>query len=229
MCLLCKLNNMLKKKYNLRIYKLYSNGMDIQNLKNLIICKNCNDFSNLHYLYNLESLCCPNSNILFIPKELINLKILSCRYTNISYIPKELIKLESLYCGFTNISYIPKELINLKSLSCENTHISSIPKELINLNWLYCANTEIYNIPFELYNLQNIVFTVDEIIGNIIIPNHILIRININKNNKIRNKLKKIIYKFRRIKQFKILWKIAEYYTAKKYSPNNILKYIKLD
>jgi hypothetical protein len=30
-------------------------------------------------------------------------------------------------------------------------------------------------------------------------------------------------------KTLPILWKIAEYYTAKKYSPENIFKYINLD
>lgn len=34
---------------------------------------------------------------------------------------------------------------------------------------------------------------------------------------------------FRWVKKLPILWKIAEYYSAKKYKPENILKYIKLD
>ncbi len=34
---------------------------------------------------------------------------------------------------------------------------------------------------------------------------------------------------YRKYKRIQILWKIAEYYSAKKYKPGNILKYIKLD
>lgn len=39
-------------------------------------------------------------------------------------------------------------------------------------------------------------------------------------------KIIKIQEEWKRYKRMKILWKIAEYYMSKKYSPENILKYI---
>ena len=41
--------------------------------------------------------------------------------------------------------------------------------------------------------------------------------------------INKIIKWYKHHKKIKILWKIAEYYTKKKYSPENIIKYINLD
>lgn len=45
---------------------------------------------------------------------------------------------------------------------------------------------------------------------------------------KIQSQIK-IFNLYKTYKKNKILWKIAEYYTAKKYSPKNILKYINLN
>lgn len=45
---------------------------------------------------------------------------------------------------------------------------------------------------------------------------------------KIQSQIK-IFNLYKKYKKNKILWKIAEYYTAKKYSPEKILKYIDLD
>ncbi len=61
-------------------------------------------------------------------------------------------------------------------------------------------------------------------------PNYKLIYYQNHYKNDI-DKLKKIQrlyrqYKWNKIKN--ILWKIADYYTARKYSPNNILNYITL-
>lgn len=48
------------------------------------------------------------------------------------------------------------------------------------------------------------------------------------KLHKIQSKIK-IFNCYKKYKKNKILWKIAEYYTKKKYSPENILKYINLN
>ena len=45
---------------------------------------------------------------------------------------------------------------------------------------------------------------------------------NINKINRIQN-----WYRF--WKRQPVLWRIADYYTARKYAPENILKYVSLD
>ena len=45
--------------------------------------------------------------------------------------------------------------------------------------------------------------------------------------SEIKNWLKRML--FLRSKRFNVLWKIAEFYTIKKFSPKNVLKYITLD
>ncbi len=59
-----------------------------------------------------------------------------------------------------------------------------------------------------------------------------IIQETINCKETIQYKTKqinKIISWYKNIKRFVILWKIAEYYTAKKYQPTNALKYINLN
>ena len=51
----------------------------------------------------------------------------------------------------------------------------------------------------------------------------------LNKFNKIKHGFVKFVKIYKHYKHFKILWKIAEYYTKRKYSPNNILMIINLD
>ena len=48
-------------------------------------------------------------------------------------------------------------------------------------------------------------------------------------NDCIYDNIEKIKYWYFKHKRNKVLWKIAEYYIAKKYKPDNILKYIDLD
>lgn len=48
-------------------------------------------------------------------------------------------------------------------------------------------------------------------------------------NNKKYLPIRKIQRWYVTCKRNKVLWRIADYYTAKKYAPENILKYIKLE
>lgn len=50
---------------------------------------------------------------------------------------------------------------------------------------------------------------------------------NINKITKIQKWYKRM--KYLKSNRIEVLWRIAEYYSAKKYSPGNILKYVKLE
>ena len=150
----------------------------------------------------------------------INATKLDCRdCKNIKEIPKKLVKLKDLNCNrCENIKEIPKELVNLKKLSCSNTQVKEISKELVNLKYLDCEHTQVKNIPKELVKIETIYHN-DNCIQD-------------KSWYKTSNETKKIIKLQRCIKLYlklPTLWRIAEYYTQKKYSPENIMKYIDLE
>lgn len=161
-------------------------------------------------------------DIKIIPKELINLTKLNLSGTKVKKIPKELIKLEELYCEGEIVLKIPNTFINLKKLKCfDSTNIKTIPKEFVNLTKLICYNTNIKNIPKELVNLkilikpQNCIWDKSWIKNENEIQKIIILQRFWKRNGKFIIKLP-------------VLWKIAEYYMSKKYSPENILKYVDL-
>jgi hypothetical protein len=132
-------------------------------------------------------------------------------------VPKELTNLEYLYCSNTSVSIIPKELAKLKSLYISHTYVTSIPEELICLNKLYFIFTNVKDIPKKLINLTNLCVGTEHNIAIIV------------RQKKIKNGFIKYVKLWKIYKLFKTLWQIAEYYTKKKYHPNNIHKYINLD
>ena len=207
-------------------------------------CSNCNSIKEIpKELVNLVYLRCYYTEIKEIPKELVNLKHISCFGTEIKEIPKELVNLTYLDCGETGITKIPRELVKLTELGCEScqdleeiskklvnlinfdcydTKIKEIPKELINLRDLDCRYSDVKKIPKELVNLKNVKMPLDCVWDKRWIKTE-------DEKNKI-NSLQKFWKKNGNyITRLPTLWKIAEYYTKKKYSPKNILKYVDLD
>lgn len=175
------------------------------------------------YGLNLTELNCKGCKLIKkIPEELINLKHLDCKNTKIKEIPKELINLDYLCIHKTRIQEIPKELNKIIYLFCDETPVKEIPKELINLKYLHCIYNKVTKIPKELIHLKflNCIRKIDWD------KSWIKTKEEKQKIVKLQRFWKKN-YKF--IINLPILWKIAEYYTAKKYSPENILKYIKLE
>lgn len=176
-----------------------------------------------NYDINITMLNCSECKLITeIPKELVNLIELYCWDSQIEVIPKELVNLKQLHCSHTQVKEIPKELVNLTEIDCDYTNIKEIPKELVNLTFLHCPNTQIKEIPKELINFTYIYYDKDCIQDKSWL--------------KSKQEVKKII-KFQKywkkygkfINKLPTLWKIAEYYTEKKYSPENILKYINLE
>jgi Leucine-rich repeat (LRR) protein len=164
---------------------------------------------------NLKSLYCQSAQIYDIPNTFINLEYLDCSYTAVEDIPITLINLEYLDCSYTEITFIPDTLVLLEYLNCsENIDLNKLPDTLINLITLNCNSTDIIDIPKTLINLTEIYS--DKLDTNMII----------NRQKKIKNVFLKFIklYKLYRISD--TLWKIAEYYIARKYSPNYIIHYI---
>lgn len=98
---------------------------------------------------------------------------------------------------------------NLLCIECDN--IFNWMCTSVNCN--ICKTTLCYIC--EIENNNNIKIILDVILCEICIY-------NINK------KIKKFQNLWKKYKKNKILWQIAEYYSAKKYSPLNILKYIDL-
>lgn len=178
------------------------------NITELIICSNVLEIPDLLELEIL--IFCPNSQVRYIPNTLINLEILDCSNSQIKYIPKELINLIQLNCNNCPIEYIPDTLINLEILQCSNTQITYIPKELEYLQILDCNN--IKYIPIRLTLLQYLQYK-----GQLY--NKFEIKQFVNKLY-ISYRLN-YLYKWNKYKN--ILWNIAEYYMAQKYSPNNII------
>jgi Leucine-rich repeat (LRR) protein len=152
-----------------------------------------------------------------IPDDLTNLRYLQCRNTKIKKIPKTLINLQVLECYNTKIPEIPKELVNLWSLDCRKTKIQEIPKELINLTHLNCNKAKAQP-PFYIESERIYLVTQDRSWCKT--ENEIAKIVKLQKYWKLYFKL---------YSRHPVLWKIAEYYMSKKYSPGNIIKYIDLE
>ncbi len=144
------------------------------------------------------------------------------------------ISLTELNCNdCQSIKKIPSILVNLTKINCDNTKIKKIPKELVNLYYIDCRKTKIKEIPKELVNLGRLdcdrtapppPFNFIYYIHNVVIQDKSWF--------KTKYEIKKIIKLQKYIKLYlklPTLWRIAEYYTKKKYSPENILKYINLE
>ncbi len=193
-------------------------------------------------LTSLERLVCYFSNLSELPNTLINLIELDCDYSQIAIIPDTLTNLIDLNCSSTHIRSIPNTLTNLVILHCEHTQISIIPSTLSNLVEIDCTATQISSIPNSLISLEYLSF------GNgqqIDIPINICCILNDNDDSMMHMPIDAIIdirlkarahdkfcklaqlYKYNKLSP--ILWQIAEYYTQRKYSPDNILKYIDLE
>lgn len=165
----------------------------------------------------------------------MDLTILNCDgCKHVTKIPKELNKLTYIYCINTKIKKISKRFINLQVLKCYNTKIKEIPKELVNLWYLDCRKTKIQKIPKELINLNKLICNkTDPIPPFYLISSSYDLVIQDKSWFKTQDEIKKIakLQKYWKLylklySKSPILWKIAEYYTAKKYSPENIMKYI---
>ena len=190
----------------------YTIDLEYLNISN---CKTVCEIPNT--LTNLKHINCEYTNINYIPKEFINLLILNCRHSDIVDLPNTLTKLEDLNCNNTAITIIPPELINIKKLYICHTNIDNIPGELIKLNKLFFLYTRVTNISKKLINLTDLCVGARRNIAIIV------------RQKRIKTGFLKFIKLYKRYKLFIQLWKIAEYYTAKKYHPNNIHKYITLD
>ena len=198
-----------------------------------LLCHNCQQITEIpKELINLNYIECGYTKISKIPKEFENLTYLYCENSKITEIPKELNKIAYLRCKNTKINNIPFTLIHLQYIELYNTKITEIPKELVNLNYINCCKTKIKTIPKELVNLTRLICDKTEAA-----PPFYLISSSYNLVTqdkswfKTKHEIKKIIklQKYWKIYfKYPILWKIAEYYTAKKYSPKNIMKYIDL-
>ena len=248
MCILCtmdiytNINNILRDiNYLLSITDMKCCSMTNILPKFLINLQHLNCEQVIHYIElpdsykNLKSLYCQSVQIYDIPNTFINLEYLDCSYTAINYIPKTLRKLEYLDCSYTAVDDIPNTLINLEYLDCSYTEITFIPDTLVLLEYLNCSeNIELNKLPDTLINLITLNCNSTDIID---IPKTLInlteiysdkldTNMIINRQKKIKNGFLKFIklYKLYRISD--TLWKIAEYYIARKYSPNNIIHYI---
>jgi Leucine-rich repeat (LRR) protein len=168
----------------------------------------------------LEILDAAYSQITIIPNGMPLLKTLDCTDTEVSTIPEDLLSLENLYCSNTLVTKIPDCLTSLKTISCVETSIQFIPNFPI-LDRLYCeSGTHCYSSrvvigPDYFYSLGKYPGFVS--FGCI----------------QVEHEYVNAFTKLRQLIHFKAklptLWKIAEYYTARKYAPNNALRYISLD
>jgi Leucine-rich repeat (LRR) protein len=178
----------------------------------------------------LTELDCTGTNVHDLPCGMTDLECLECSDTHISELPKDLTSLYILNAANTFISEIPRELTNLYKVDISDTLVTEIPKELTGLDSLTCFNTKVTKIPSEIY-LGELISDIKiieypyEIIGYKKYGN-ILINNTVDFKESSFTKLQRF---FRFKKKLPTLWKIAEYYTARKYSPENILLYISLD
>jgi len=226
---------------NLKYFK-YENSLYTINLPNTLInlqsleCSNSiiNNLPNT--LINLEHLDCSHTNINIIPETLINLKYLDGSYTDIDIIPDTLTEIYYLFCNYTYIVNLPETLSNLEILNCSGTDIMMIPETYTQLYVLNCSHTQINYIPETLINLQTLycrdtnimdiskkLINLTKIESDLLNTDYIL-----QRQKKIKLGFIKFIKLYKYSIKSPILWKIAEYYTAKKYSPKNILNYINL-
>jgi len=224
MCIICYGNYETNIKELHCCDQLYEIPNNLTNLE-ILYCS-CNNVSNIpKELTKLKLLFCEKTNIKKIPKELINLEVLWCN-NQVNKLPKELTKLTRLRWNETKSTYIPNTLVNLEELDICKSSIIKIPNELINLKILKCKDSLVDDIPLQLINLMQLYHNDEHkfVRKNESLDFSILIR-----QKKIKHGFKKFMILFKKYIFFKKLWKIAEYYTQKKYSPGNILKYIDLD
>jgi Leucine-rich repeat (LRR) protein len=193
---------------------------------------NCSltDIYHISVYPRLTELFCSNTNICELPHGLTNLEWLVCNNTYLSRLPEDLTSLYILDIASTDVLSIPKELTNLYTIDISNTLVTDIPKELVGLHSLTCFNTRIMKIPVEI-KLGEIISNVKIIEyphkvigyknhGNIIINNSVEVR---------ETSFSKFQQWIRLRRRMPTLWKIAEYYSARKYSPDKVLSYISLD
>ncbi len=223
MCIICT------KDYNINMTELNCFGCkyvkyipkELINLKSLFI-----SFTNIKFIpyqfINLTYIDCYQSAIISLPHTLINLKKIDCSRTNIKFIPKEFINLEIIICHNTYITFLPKQFTKLIQLDCHRTFISEIPKEFIYLASINILFTNIKYIPKELILLNFVLKPTDCYWDKSWNFN----TRNIRKIMKLQKHFKNNYYLTYKMPT---LWKIAEYYTSKKYAPENILNYINLD
>jgi hypothetical protein len=174
-------------------------------------------------IINLKKLTCSSARLIQISKGFTQLTHLTINRNMIREIPKELVNLECLKCGDNPIEKLPNTLTKLTYLSCYNTGIREIPKELISLVKIRVDNLKI-TIPRELINLKEVTNCFVTHDGDNFTWDQSWLKTDVE--------IKKIIKLQRFIKLYiklPILWNISEYYTKKKYSPENILKYINLE
>ncbi len=199
---------------------------------------NCST-SPIHYLphtyINLNYLDCSYSGIFELSNNYLHLEYLDCSYTFIETLPSGMTKLEQLICNNSEISIIPNNIYNVEFINCSDTDVDYIPETIINLTTLDCANTLVQQLPDTLINLEVLYCNRTQI--NILhlpktlinlkeihmkyVPDS-LIKYVLARQKKIRHGFVRIINIYRYNKNKNILWEIAEYYTAKKYSPNGI-------
>jgi hypothetical protein len=181
---------------------------------------------------------CPNA--MEIPSEMTELIFLYAQSANIIKIPATLTKLRHVDISGSGICCIPPELINLEYLDCKGSRVCDLPTTLTKLSILHCDR--IAKIPSELINLAHSTLSLWNISGIHGIKYfyndsskfyHGYLRSgNLLISNIVAHNIVALI-KFQRIfrlrQKMRTLWKIAEYYTARKYAPNNALRYISLD
>jgi len=146
------------------------------------------------------------------------------------------------YCTFEWKS--PEDYINVKKIYTRKAYICKLPETLVNLTYLEFGKSSLedkYDLPDTLINLRHLEFDETFYRGAIskkLINLEVYINYPYNSNDdeKVLESIKrnKIAWlKFLKIWRFQHklvkLWKIAEYYTAKKYHPNNILNHVILD
>jgi Leucine-rich repeat (LRR) protein len=232
MCIVCEYINLTDSKAKQKILKISEIffmscpnvqyiPLEFKNLKTLLGLNNTNITIIPKQLTKLIEIDCSKTRIQLIPRTLTNLTYLDCSSTLVGHISSNLTNLNYLNCSNTLVTKIPKTLINLKEIECEHSKIIKIPKSLIKLEYLDCSNTPINYIPKTLINLTYLDCS------NTLISK--LEKSIIKRQKKIKKGFLGVIILYKRYKLFKILWKIAEYYTAIKYAPSKILNYIELD
>lgn len=128
--------------------------------------------------------------------------------------------------GYTKLKYFHKAGYRNNNIRCdiENIKLFTIDKKfnkLIHKNSLHSNISNIY-IKLEIFECS-------------LCNKNRQYRIEFGKELDLgycpyyENAAKKIQNQFRWKKRLRVLWKIAEYYTKNKFSPENILKHIKLD
>lgn len=150
-------------------------------------------------LKKLYICCCSNIQKIEIQPNLVELYITNC---------SKLIRIEA------------SKFLNLKKLyveRCENLEYINLSKTIKNVMLYNCNKINIPNISF----LENLTIKKCNLLPSI---NYKITAIKYIAAYKILKWYKNI--KFLSSKRYKKLWEIAEYYTAEKYKPENVIQYI---